>query len=454
MEQIDDMNSMLVSGAQLYYIAPFRICDYDSFVNYLNGESWESPETYGDYDRHSINAVNAEFLGLRPGGDKGLLQGEYFYHTDTSGYYSAFNKKRIIVKGRVVGEAEATLDNHLKIHLFKDAAVGLLVVGLSVDDMNLETLVKLNYDLHKIDSFQSPALLFKKSKTEYGSNPGFKTMGDLIRRLLGCNGNGAGHVTLLNKHRLRAAACLHVDTNRNTYNEDLLKDALTRMSMCYSVTYKLPAEGTVKPEYLFDNIMVSAYFEGLSMAVMRDSSVGDDNFEANFAGKFRDSYLPIYLMANLAESVITTNSNKENLENEEMIKVLHKVKCFTKLPVSQYHHLVRFSEICCNAVYLPQRNDALVDYFEYERVDRENHLAELEKIRGDESKIREQNLNYIALIFTIVQFLFLILNFCGISTFCDMSSFWSWIVSLLFAVITSGLVYLTIKVLLHKKREA
>lgn len=445
------MKTMSVSGAQLYYIAPFRICDYDSFVEYLKGELWESPETYGDYDRHSINAVNAEFLGLRPGGDKGLLQGEYFFHDSIAGEYSIFNKKKMIVRGRVVGDAEAVLMNHLRIHLYKEASVGLLVVGLSVDNMNLETLVKLNYDLHKIDSFQSPTLLFKKSKTEDEAKPGFETMGALIRRLLGCSDSASSHVTLLNKHRLRAAACLQVDTHQDTYKEDVLKDALTLMSMCYSVTYKLPAEGTAKPECLFENIMVSAYFEGLSMAVVRDASKGEDNFEANFPGKFRVAYLPIYLMANLAESVITTNSNKENLENDTMIKVLHKVKCFTKLPVSQYHHLVRFSEICCDAVYLPQRNDALVDYFEYERVDRENHLAELEKIRGDESKIREQNLNYIVLVFTVVQFLFLILNFCGITTFCDLSCVWRWVISLLFTVITGGLLFLIVRVLFHKK---
>ena len=220
--------------------------------------------------------------------------------------------------------------------------------------------------------------------------------------------------------------------------------------MCYSLSYKLPAGNNIKPEYLFDNIAVSAYFEGMSMAVLRDHSVREDNFETNFKGKFLDSYMPVYLMANLAESVIASNSNKENLENEEIIKVLHKVKCFTKLPVSPYHHLIRFSEICSNAVYLPQRNAALVDYFEYERVDRANHLAELEKIRGEESKVREQNLNYIMLLFTFVQFFFLLLNFSGVSTFCDLDTFWLWVVSLLLMVISFGFVRMAIKVL-HKK---
>ncbi len=440
---------MLVSKAQLYYIAPFKICNYDLFVDYLKEESWKSPDEYGDYDRHSINAANAEFLGLRPGGDTGVLQGECFSHEDVSGIYNIFNNKKTVVQGRTVGSAEAFLMNYLRIHLCKDSSVGLLVFGLSVGEMEVDTLIKLNYDLHKIDSYQSPTLLFKKSRTEYEKQPGFDTMGALVRRLLGCN--DSDNVMLLNQHRLRAAACLHIDTNQKSYDEAALNDALVLMSMCYSVSYKLPVEKKISPEYLFDNIAVSAFFEGISMAVFRDFSKGEDNFEANFEEKFRYSYMTIYLMANLAESIIATNSNKENLENEEMIKVLHKVKCFTKLPVSQYHHLVRFSEICNNAIYLPQRNDALVDYFEYERVDRENHLAELEKIRGEEAKVREQNLNYIMLLFTFVQFFFLVLNFSGVNTFCDLDICWLWVVISLLIAISYGFIRLVVKVLLRRK---
>lgn len=445
------MNKLHVSEAQLYYVAPFKVSDYDSFVSYLRSESWESPDSKCDYDRHSINAANAEFLGLRPGGETGVLQGEYFYHENTSDGYSIFNNKNLTVQGRTVGDVEAVLMNHLKIHLYKEASVGLLVFGFSVREMTLATLIKLNYDLHKIDTHQSPNLLFRKSKTEFGTKPGFETVGNLVRRLLGCTGADSDNVRLLNKHRVRAAACMHVDTNQESYDQSVLNEALVLMSMCYSVTYKLPAEANIRPEYIFNNIAVSAHFEGLAMAILRDFSEGEDNFEANFGGKFRDTYMPLYLMANLSECVITANSNKENMENEEMIKVLHKVRCFTKLPVSQYHHLVRFSEICHSAVYLPQRNDALVDYFEYERMDRENHLAELEKVRGEESKVREQNLNYIVLLFTVVQFVFLVLNFLGINTFCDLSGFWLCLVILIFIAILWWLCRLVVKVMFRKK---
>ena len=440
---------MLVSNAQLYYIAPFKIGDYDRFVGYLKGESWETLDDCGDFSRHSINDANAEFLGLMPGGDIGVLQGVCFRHQDTNGAYSIFNNKKVTIQGRSVGDVEVVLMNHLRIYLYKEASVGLLLFGFSVNEMEMDTLIKLNYDLHKIDSQQSPSLSFRKSKDEYCAKPGFETVGNLVLSLLGCNGNDSG-VRLLNPQRMRAAVCAHVDTSQKEYSASALNDALVLMSMCYSLSYKLPAGNNIKPEYLFDNIAVSAYFEGMSMAVLRDHSVREDNFETNFKGKFLDSYMPVYLMANLAESVIASNSNKENLENEEIIKVLHKVKCFTKLPVSPYHHLIRFSEICSNAVYLPQRNAALVDYFEYERVDRANHLAELEKIRGEESKVREQNLNYIMLLFTFVQFFFLLLNFSGVSTFCDLDTFWLWVVSLLLMVISFGFVRMAIKVL-HKK---
>ena len=77
--------------------------------------------------------------------------------------------------------------------------------------------------------------------------------------------------------------------------------------------------------------------------------------------------------------------------------------------------------------------------------------AELEKIRGEEAKEREQNLNHIVLLFTIIQLFFLLLGFFGMNAFTAIPVPWNWIVIVPLAGITLFLISLAFKVFLRKK---
>lgn len=426
------MRNFSIRSAHCYYIAPFRVLDYSGFKSFLEAEKWETIQEPDDYDRHAINPINAEFLGLRPGGTKGFLQGEYYRHNYIKEDYSIFNNKKLKVAGRVVGEAEAVLENYLRIHLFPDSGVGILVFCFSVENTDSDTLIKLNYDLHKIDKYQSPKLLFPTGiditkKKLYGEKDGFGTIGEMTRTLLGMSGN---FVELLNHHRLRAATCIELAAQ--DLDNDSLEEMLPLIAMCFSVTYKLPSGiDKPRPKYLFDDILVSAFYEGMAVAMI---SSGSDTFSANFDAKFRDSYLPIYLMTNLSEAVIVANTNNAEAKDTKILEVLHKVKCFTKLPVSQYHHLVCLSEICSEAVYMPKRNDALVDYFEYQRLEHASVVAEQEKLRDEDAKFRSENLTYIALAFTVASITFPLVTFLGFTFFSDLPCWGKYIVA---AVLTA-----------------
>lgn len=164
-----------IESAQCYYIAPFKVRDYERFTSFLREKGWDMLTAPGGYDRHSINALNAEFLGLRSDGDEAFLRGVSYIRNDFSGDFKIFNRKKVRIQGRVVVTAEAVLENFLRIHIFPEADVGLLVFCFSVEGMDAETLIRLNYDLHKIDSHQSPSILFPVGKGAYAPINGFGT---------------------------------------------------------------------------------------------------------------------------------------------------------------------------------------------------------------------------------------------------------------------------------------
>lgn len=435
-----------IESAQCYYIAPFKVRDYKRFTSFLREKGWDMLTAPGGYDRHSINALNAEFLGLRSDGDEAFLRGVSYIRNDVSGDFKIFNRKKVRIQGRVVVTAEAVLENFLRIHIFPEADVGLLVFCFSVAGMDAETLIRLNYDLHKIDSHQSPSILFPVGKGEYAPINGFGTVGEMTRTLLGTENQV---VELLNPHRLRAATCIEVAVSE--YDKRSLEEALTHISMCFALTYKLPCgKDRFRPTYLFENIVASAFYEGLALAIINDNPSGKGCFATNFREKFCNSYLPIYLMVNLSECIIAANSIKTIGRGEKMLETLHKVKCFTKLPPSQYHHLVQLAEICSKAVYLPQRNEALVDYFEYKQLEDAAQAAHDDKIRDEEAKQRGENITLIALAFTIASVTFPFLSFLGYYDICELSVWGRVVVLVILSIIGLIIIYSIYKMIKRK----
>lgn len=321
-----------------------------------------------------------------------------------------------------------------KIVLYPQASIGLLSFGVEPvgPDLVPDDLMLFNYDLHKTDKKQAPAIRIpfdeskwkpKEGQTEHpirklygflnpeaGNEAESYRLTDLRNALLA--DIGIAPEELCNAERTHLFTYLQVDGNddRQAFDANLIR-ILRVQNHTYRTVCDRPSDLFAQ---LFENIYIGAGVESGVLATVASDDAPEQirNFKQ---GTLIPRYLWIYLLVliqrhtllSIARSLTRPDHSKQLPDLVERLSEMKVNTYFTD--ISDYTHLNTFYRLCGERLSIPA-------YIESSDHKLKNLISILDRKREAEEKRNGKKLEHSLALLTVAQIYFLSLTFFGVET--------------------------------------
>jgi len=392
------MHSVLVNEADLYFLAPLRIKDYNSFEDNLVSAGWVRPSDvpFDLYAQDALYESEAAFLGILKDGVSPLSKdGECFVApefpkdgTMLSHFRSTFKNnntgKELTFAIRKKRQFEAdpiwleglTMGNITRIHISPDKTIAVFLLHFRMPQKENQTqsikqVESTSYWLHKTDE-QAPQIIVDGHPI-----PGFETVLEIIKSLINSSIEVA---SLYHPGRLLTATYVQVkqpkqipDDEYDGYMKDL-RDYVTHIGLSKDQAYDISEADKEETFNLFNNILVHASPEGFCGAFLVEEEQVNTGFMEKTSTTFLKSYLPIFIETVLVElSSVHMLDRRETNRLREQSERFRELKLMEAMPVSRYSHLLQLKSILSKALSIQPKIDTVSDYLDTLREQKEQH---------------------------------------------------------------------------------
>lgn len=419
------MHSVLVNEADLYFLAPLRIKDYNTFKDNLISAGWVRPSDvpFDLYAQDALYESEAAFLGILKDGDSPLSKdGECFVApefpkegTMLSHFRSTFKKKNtgkeltFAIRKKRQFEADPiwleglSMGNITRIHVSPDKTIAVFLLHFRMPQKENQTqsikqVESTSYWLHKTDE-QAPQIIVDGHPI-----PGFETVLEIIKSLINSSIEVA---SLYHPGRLLTATYVQVkqpkqmpDDEYDGYMKDL-RDYVTHIGLSKDQAYDISEADKEETFNLFNNILVHASPEGFCGAFLVEEEQVNTGFMEKTSTTFLKSYLPIFIETVLVElSSVHMLDRRETNRLREQSERFRELKLMEAMPVSRYSHLLQLKTILSNALSIQPKIETVSEYLDTLREQHEQH--------------QESNLNILIGFMGVGQVVFAILQIIGV----------------------------------------
>jgi hypothetical protein len=384
------MSRVLANEADLYFLAPIRIHDYQLFESNLSSAGWVRPSDV-PFDLYAPDALyesEAAFLGIlkaKDGAASPLLKdGICFVAPDNpkdgtvlSHFRKTFRKGKnsgrelsFQIRKKQKFEAEPiwisglTVGGITRIHISPDKDIAVFLIHFRMpqtDNVSIEQVESTSYWLHKTDG-QAPTILVEES-----SIPGFETVLDMITTLINSPSEVA---SLYHPGRLLTATYVQVQVPASADGPDSeflesVNEHVVRIGLSKDKAYDISEEDKKQTYHLFNNILVHASPEGFCGAFLAAEDQENTVFMEKSSTTFLKSYLPIFLETVLVELISVHMLDKNNtVKLKERSEQFRELKLMEVMPVSRYSHLLQLKRIISQALSISPKIETVSSYLD------------------------------------------------------------------------------------------
>ena len=393
------MHSVLVNEADLYFLAPLRIKDYNTFKDNLISAGWVRPSDV-PFDLYAPDALyesEAAFLGILKDGVSPLSKdGECFVApefpkdgTVLSHFRSTFKKKKntgkaltFAIRKKRQFEADPiwleglSMGSITRIHISPDKTIAVFLLHFRMPQkenqtQNIKQVESTSYWLHKTDE-QAPQIIVDGHPI-----PGFETVLEIINSLLNSSKEVA---SLYHPGRLLTATYVQInqpkqmpDDEYDGYMKDL-RDYVTHIGLSKDQAYDISKADKEETFNLFNNILVHASPEGFCGAFLVEEEQVNTGFMEKTSTTFLKSYLPIFIETVLVElASVHMLDRRETNRLREQSERFRELKLMEAMPVSRYSHLLQLKSILSKALSIQPKIDTVSGYLDTLREQKEQH---------------------------------------------------------------------------------
>lgn len=393
------MPKVLVNEADLYFLAPIRIINYQLFEAKLLEAGWVRPSdvSFDLYAQDALYESEAAFLGILKDGVSPLSKdGECFVApefpkvgTVLSHFRSTFTKKKdtgkaltFAIRKKRQFEADPiwleglSMGNITRIHVSPDKTIAVFLLHFRMPQKGNQTqsikqVESTSYWLHKTDE-QAPQIIVDGHPI-----PGFETVLEIINSLLNSSKEVA---SLYHPGRLLTATYVQInqpkqmpDDEYDGYMKDL-RDYVTHIGLSKDQAYDISEADKEETFNLFNNILVHASPEGFCGAFLVEEEQVNTGFMEKTSTTFLKSYLPIFIETVLVElASVHMLDRRETNRLREQSERFRELKLMEAMPVSRYSHLLQLKTILSKALSIQPKIDTVSDYLDTLREQKEQH---------------------------------------------------------------------------------
>ncbi len=386
------MHSILVNEADLYFLAPLRIKNYQTFEANLLDAGWACPSDvpFDLYAQDALYESEAAFLGLLKDGVSPLTkdgvcfvapeapkEGTMIHHFRSTFKKNKYTGKPLTfsIKKKRKFESDPiwleglTLGNITRIHVSPDKNIAVFLLHFRLPQggglcQSIQQVESTNYWLHKTDE-QAPLII-----VDGNAIPGFETVLDMITTLIN---SPAEVATLYHPGRLITATYVQIpvpeltsESERDVYEEEL-KNHVVHIGLSKDLAYDISEDDKQETHHLFKNIMVHSSPEGFCGAFLVRDGQENTAFMEKTSTTFLKSYLPIFIETVIVELVSVNILDKKVGAKDklnERSEQFRELKLMSIMPVSRYAHLQQLKSIISKALSITPKIETVSGYIE------------------------------------------------------------------------------------------